>query len=250
MTMRSTPWLAVGILGAAAALAADAKPGSTNPSPWAITLSAGGVFTDGNSETFKGNASLLVEGEKAPLGSVRAGAEVNYGESKVDGDKRTDTDNGKVFVNAKKTLSPMTFAYGDAAALRDDLAKLDYRVVLGPGVGLYAIKNARTSLSVEAGPSYLWEKKDHVSSEYWALRAAERFEFKISDTARCWQSAEVLGRVDDFDDYLLNAEVGVEAALNSYFNLRLVLQDKYDNQPGEGLKSNDISLIAGVSLKL
>ncbi len=41
------------------------------------------TLTDGNSETLGANASLVAEGEKEGLGSVIAGAEVNYGESRL-----------------------------------------------------------------------------------------------------------------------------------------------------------------------
>jgi len=33
-------------------------------------------------------------------------------------------------------------------------------------------------------------------------------------------------------------------------NLRLVLQDKYDNTPGVGLEKNDLTLIGGIRIKL
>lgn len=238
-----------GVLCAAAVFAADSSGDSTNGSPLKITISAGANLSDGNTEAAKCNASLLVEGEKEPLGSLRAGAEINYGESKVAETNRTDTDNGKVFINAKKTITKKTFAYGDASAMRDDMAELDYRIIAGPGLGFYAVKNARTSLSIESGVSYMWEKKNEVRSDAWALRAAERFELKITDTSKCWQSSEYLAPLEDFADYLLNAEVGVEADISSKLSLRLVLQDKYDNTPGEGLKCNDLALIAALSLK-
>lgn len=251
--------LAIGVFCATSAVAADSDAGATNAS-WKTTLTLGGNLNDGNTRSAKGNASLLIEGEKNHLGSVRAGAELNYGESKVDDESRTDTDNGKAFINAKKTLTTMTYGYGDLAASRDDLAKLNYRIVLGPGAGAYVVKNNRASLNFEAGVSYLWENqrsqnKDEEnensdSSEYWALRVAERFEFKFSDSARCWQALEFLAAFEDLDDNIINAEVGVESDLTSRFSLRLVVQNKYDNQPAEGMKSNDISLIAGVSLKI
>ena len=57
-------------------------------------------------------------------------------------------------------------------------------------------------------------------------------------------------QAEDFDDYLLNAELGVEAALNSHVNLRTVLQNRYDNTPGEGLEKNDLALITGIGVSL
>lgn len=228
--------------------AEEATPAA--PSPWKTTLSAGGTVTSGNSKSSKANASILVEGEKASLGSVRTGAQLNYGDSTVDDQKTTDIDNAKAFANAKKTLSPMSFAYGDISFFHDTIAYVDYRVSAGPGGGAYLLKNSRTALSLEAGPSYIWEKQGGITDNYLALRVAERIDQTLSATAKCWQSLEYVPKIDDFEKYLLTAEIGVEAAINTRLGLRLVLQDNYDSQPGPGVKSNDLTLIGALSLKL
>jgi hypothetical protein len=86
--------------------------------------------------------------------------------------------------------------------------------------------------------------------------------YAFSDKAKIWQSAEYLPKANDFGDYLLSAEVGAEAAMNSRVSLRIVLQDKYDSTPaivladkndsasGSALNANDLTLIAGVAIKL
>ena len=226
---------------------------------FATKLGAGATLTDGNSETMQANASLITEGEKEKLGSLRAGIEANYGETTT---KTTDEagavtestdatiENVRIFAGAKKTLSPRTYGSVDASVLYDDIAGIDYRAMISPGLGLYLIKDESTSLSAEAGPAYIWEKVDGVTDDYLALRFGERLEYAFSKTAKVWQSAEYLPKADDFDDYLLSMEVGAESAMNSRLNLRLVLQNKYDSTPGEGREKNDLVLIGGISLTL
>lgn len=214
------------------------------------TLSSGVTLTDGNSETLQANGSLVTEGEKEGLGSVRAGISGNYGESTVEEKKDTTVANAKAFANVKKTLTPKTFGSIDASILNDDVADINYRATLGPGLGAYLVKNAKTALSVEAGPSYVWEKVAGVADDYLALRFGETFSQTLSPTAKIWESVEYLPRASDFGDYLLNAEIGAEAAMTTRLSLRLVLQDKYDSTPGAGLEENDLTLIAGVSIRL
>ncbi len=213
-------------------------------------LSMGVTLTDGNSETLQANAALVTEGEKEGLGSVRAGVEGNYGESTVDEQKETTIENARLFANVKKNISPMTFASLDGSLLYDDIAAIDYRGIIAPGVGAFLVKNDSTALYFEAGPAYVWEKVADVSDDYLAVRFAQRLDHALSETARIWQSAEYLPRADDFGDYLLNVEIGAEAAMNSRMNLRIVLQNKHDSAPGEGLEKNDLVLIAGMSLSL
>jgi len=214
------------------------------------TLSAGATMTDGNSDTKQANASLVTEGEKEGLGSVRAGIEANYGQNTVSNQDNTTVNNARFFANVKKTITPKTFGYLDGSVLHDEIADIDYRATLGPGLGVYLVKNDRTSLSVEAGPSYVWEKVEGVSDDYLALRFAERLDQALGASAKLWQSAEYLPKADDFGDYLLNTELGVQAAMTTRVSLRVVLQDKYDSTPGTGLEKSDLTLIAGIGVKL
>ncbi len=214
------------------------------------TLSVGVTLTDGNSETMQANVALVTEGEKEGLGSVRAGIEANYGESTVASNTETTVENVRAFFGVKKTISPRTFGALNGEILYDDIAQVDYRATLGPGLGVYLIKNDQTGLYVEAGPSYVWEDVAGVSDDYLALRLAQRFDHAMSKTAKVWQSLDYLPRADDFADYLLKAELGVEAALHARMRLRFVLQDQYDSTPGEGLEENDLTLIAGIGVSL
>lgn len=222
------------------------------------TLSLGATLTDGNSETMLYNGSLLLEGEQESLGVVKVGIEGSYGENKVrenvDGveTRRKDTtvENVKAFANARKTLSDMTYAYIDANYLYDDIAEVDYRVTVGPGFGMYLLKDEAIELSAEAGVSYLWEKVSDVSDDYPTLRLAETFSYRFAENSKVWQSLVYMPEWGEFQNYLVVGEIGAEAPLNGKVNLRIVLQDTYDSTPGKDLKRNDLTLIAGIGIKL
>jgi putative salt-induced outer membrane protein YdiY len=215
------------------------------------TLSLGATMTDGNSETLQLNGALVSEGEKPGLGSVRMGIEGNYGENtNTNGTKDTTVKNAKAFINVKKTITERTFGSLDATALYDEIAKIDYRVTVGPGLGAYLVKNDKVTLSMEVAPSYVWEEVADVFDGYFAIRFAERATWLFSTASKAWQSVEYLPKASDFNDYLLSGEVGVEAPLSAGINLRLVLQDKYDNTPGADMERNDLALVAGVSVSL
>ena len=260
--------IAAALALAASAAAAEKKAGKDEagaeaPAGLATALNAGLTLTDGNSETLAANVGLKTEGEKEGLGSVLAGAEFNYGESTVQ-TKTTDeagvetvaekdektVENAKLFANVKKTLSPRTFMSLDGTAAYDDVADIDYRATLGPGLGAYLVKNDRRELTLEAGPAYLWEKVGGARDDYLALRFAERYACQALKNAKLVQTLEYLPEAEDFDNYLLIGEIGVEAAMSDRLSLRVVLQDKYDNTPAEGKERNDFSLIAGVGIQL
>lgn len=254
-------------LAVSASAAGKKKSKKAKPAPesgFETALNVGLSLTDGNSETLTANGSLVTEGEKDGLGSVLAGVEANYGENTVVSETTdeatgetmrveeddTTVNNAKAYVNVKKTLSDMTFAYLDGSVLTDDIALIDYRAMTGPGLGAYLIKNDQRTLSLEAGPSYLWEKVSDVSDDYLVLRFAERYVCQATETAKLIQSLEYIPEASDFDSYLLNAEIGLEAAMNDHLSLRVVLQDTYDSTPAAEAERNDLSLIAGIGLTL
>ena len=244
--------LAVALAGTVSAAPKKTKAAAKEPAKPALEtkLNASLALTDGNSETLAENVSLVMEGEKEGLGSVLASIENNYGESQVEGVKDTTVNNVAAALNLKKTLSPRTFASVDGSALHDQVASISYRALVGPGLGFYFDKSDKRELSLEAGPSYLWEKVDGVRDDYLTLRVTQRYSCQITPTAKLIESVEYIAATEDFNRYLLAAEVGVEAAMTERISLRVVVQDKYNSDPAEGKEYNDVSLLAGIGLSL
>ena len=60
---------------------------------------------------------------------------------------------------------------------------------------------------------------------------------------------EFLPQVDRPDNFLVNTEVGAEAALTKRLSLRTVVQDNFANDPAPGRKDNDVKLVSGLAYK-
>ncbi|MDR0993350.1 MAG: DUF481 domain-containing protein [Verrucomicrobiota bacterium] len=232
----------------ASAQVASGGEASTPPKPaFTTTISLGTTYTEGNSDTAVLNLRYATEGQKERLGTLTAKVEANYGENRVDGLKDTITENFKASLNIKKDVGRW-YISGDTSYFYDDIALVDYRILLGPGVGRRLLQSDAQTLTVETGPSYLWERVDGIKDDYVALRLAENYAWQISATAKFHQSLEYLPKVDDFENYLLHAEVGIETAINEWMNLALIVQDKYDNIPAAGTEHNDLSIIASLGI--
>jgi len=249
------------LAGATAASAAGKKKaGKAEAEPaFKTALNVSATLTDGNSDTLGANASLVTEGEKDGLGSILAGIEGNYAEAEtsttdaegnVSKDDEKTVDNAKAYFNVKKTLSELTFVALDGSAEYDDIAKVDYRFMVGPALGFYAFKSEKQSLSFEAGPSYVWEKLADESDDYVALRFAERYSVQLTETSTLSQSLEYLPKAEDFDCYRIEAEAALDVAMSERLSLRFVVKDQYNSEPPEGVDENDLSLLAGFGFKL
>jgi len=219
---------------------------------WQTSVNVGGSLTRGNSDTTLFSAGIRTE-KKWGGDLLALGADGLYGESKLSGQsKSTETaDQLHGFGQYNLAFTTNFYGYGRADGLHDGIADIQYRLTLAPGVGYYFIRNKTLDLSAEAAPSYITEKLDGHSESYAALRIAQKFHWAISPKSKFWETIEYLPQVDQFNNYIVNFETGVEAALNNNnkLTLRTVLQDTYNNAPALAHLKNDLKLIVGIGYK-
>jgi putative salt-induced outer membrane protein YdiY len=211
---------------------------------WEKSAAAGLTLTRGNSDTLLATASLLASKKWGPH-EMNLGADASYGE--VDDVKNAESLHG--FAQYNRLFNERLFGYLRVDALHDDVADLAYRFTFSPGVGYYFIKATNTTLRGEVGPAFIYEKQGQEEQGYFSLRLAERFDHKFNERVRVWQSLEILPQVDDWENYIINAELGLEAGLTQKLSLRTFLQDTYDNQPAPGRRKNDLKLVSALAYK-
>lgn len=223
-----------------------------DPSRWDKSVAAGFNLTDGNSDTVLGTlgAKLSRDFEK---NIWRFEASGNYGESDAgtsDGGKEKTKQDLKLEAEYKRLLSDRVFVGFGNTYLYDDIADIDYRLTLSPLAGYFLVHEDNLKLSVEAGPSYIFERVGGMDDDYLAPRIAERVEWKFSETGKFFHSAEAIFDVNDSENTLVNGEVGLEAALDSSLSLVLKITDKYDNVPAANLERNDLGIISALQVSL
>lgn len=243
--------LAGAIATSGTALADDATP----PPPkslWDSSAALGLTLTRGNSDTVLFTANIKTE-TKRPKYELSLGADATYGEDH--NVKNNETVHG--FTQYNYLFTDRFYGYARVDGLHDGIAEIKYRFTIGPGAGYYFIKNNTTQLSAEGGPGIITERvkettgatSEWTDRTYFTLRAAEKFEHKLNDKAKIWQSVEILPQVDDFNNFIVNAEAGIETAISKHTGLRVYVQDSYDNVPSDSRKKNDVKLVSALSWK-
>lgn len=243
--------LTVGAGAIASVLAQEAAP---SPTAWKTTATLGAAITRGNSETLSVSGGVNTV-KKWSQNELSFGAGFAYGEDK---DSVTvSTING--FGQYNRMFSDRLFGFLRTDALHDDVSDIAYRVAISAGVGYYLVKNDKITLSVEAGPGYVFERigaERAVCSgdveRYWddrdyaTIRFGEKFTWQITKTARFWQGVEYQPRIDDWSDYVLSAEAGIATKISEHLDLRLVAQDVYRSVPAAGRDENDFRLLGQI----
>jgi putative salt-induced outer membrane protein YdiY len=217
----------------------------TNKPAWESSLGVGFTLTRGNSDTLLATANIQTH-RKTLEDEISLGADGAYGEN----DSVQNVNSAHTFGQYNHLFSDRFYGYLRADALHDEIADLQYRITLSPGAGYYFLRQTNTSLAGEFGPAMVFERLGDDDNNYVTLRLAERFEHKFTENnARVWESVEFLPQVNDFNNFVVNAEVGLEAAVYKKISLQAYLQDNFVNEPAPGRQQNDLRIVSGLKYK-
>lgn len=235
--------------GLAATHAADEIPLEKPPEKpkWEGAVNAGVTLTSGNSDsvlaTIGANAKKKWEKDEFMLGALGG-----YGES----DDVKNTEFVGAYAQYNHLFTEKFYGGVRVDGLYDGLAALSYRFTISPVAGYYFIKNDKTLLSVEAGPSYVIEKYfgQADNDSYLGIRFAQRFEHKLTESTKIWEYADYTPAIDDWaEKYIINVEAGISTAMNKAWSLRIVGLYTYNSEPSPGREKGDFKLIAGTEYK-
>lgn len=209
-------------------------------------------LNDGNTENLGVNLGLTGKGAINEGSELLFGIEGNYKEDTIvrGGDSETTTQTIDADAQYNYLFNDPWYAYANVKGFHDSIAEIDYRVNVGPGVGYYFIKDAIAELAVEAGPGYQFEDAGGESFSDPTWRAAQRYSRQINDKTRVFQDLEYIPILDDWGDYTLNGQVGLETELANGYGLRVALKGLNDSTPAviDGLELEDTDLNLQVGL--
>lgn len=237
------------LLTSNAVKAEDAPPEKKG---WETTAAAGLTLTSGTKDTMLATVGINTS-RKWEKDEFALGVAGGYGEDDNNPTKTTtaNTEFVSAFAQYNHLLTERFYVGVRLDFLYDGIANLDYRFTLSPLAGYYFIKNTNTTFAVEVGPAAVTEKyRGEESDTYFGIRFAERFEHKISDSTKIWETVSYVPQVDRWtENYVITAEAGIDTAITKKWSLRVVLQDVYTSEPGPGSEYNELRLIAGTAYK-
>jgi putative salt-induced outer membrane protein len=141
---------------------------------------------------------------------------------------------------AERPLNARTAVFGEYAFFRDQFAGIDSRNGVTGGLMFTIVKDARNTLTADAGIGYLNEKRlagDDVSSGTYSGGAA--YKLALSENADITDEFRFLGIFDNSDDWRVSNTVSVTAKLTNAFSLKFSNTIRHLNFPPEGFISTD-----------
>lgn len=205
-------------------------------------------FTQGNSVTRQLTASLALKYDPRTKDVWKADAfYLLNSESGV-----STVDRTSAHLRDEHTLGGRWYAFGDGQFLKDKFKEIDYLFSPTVGVGARLVKTSTRELLAELGAGAVFEKDEPgVRTSNGAVRAGESYDWKISDSASLTENAFGLWKTSDFADAYYHLEVGIGAAINDHFELKVALIDEYKRKPPDPtVKQNDVAGIVSIGYKL
>jgi putative salt-induced outer membrane protein YdiY len=175
--------------------------------------------------------------------------------------KEKSTDRWEIEAQHDHFWSPKWYSYEKGKYEQDDIAGLDYRLTLGAGAGYQWLDGfnsemtGKWSFNQEVGAA--WIKNQYVIQDpsaddsYATVRYAHHLKYfpQWNEKIEGFHNLEFLPQVNDWENYLIIADVGFSTKIVMDFDLLCKIEWDYNSMPSVGRKSSDIRYIIGLGYK-
>jgi len=134
---------------------------------------------------------------------------------------------------------------------RDDFENLDLRALLGAGLNYRVFNEPKHSLSLRSGLGYRHETfNDGTTQQSPSLDFGLAHAWQFADWGKIENNLTYAPAIDDFNDYLLTHDSGVEIplGLSELWQLKFGLRNDYKSLPAEGSDNLDTSYYSRIQL--
>jgi putative salt-induced outer membrane protein len=232
-----------------------AKPEASKDST-ELKLSAGGLFSGGNSKSIAatGSSKLHLRRENNALDGALA---ANYGRSapKGQGDMETSVENFQGKLRYDRFVAEHVAVFVALSGLKDRFLGLDLRLNLDPGLAYYFIDGPKHRLWAELGYDlqYDFRREETIVAALADGKTLDRSEVRhsgrlflgynnsISETLTFDTGVEYLQALKDTENFRLNWDLGITSSIGGNFSIATTLNLRYDHNPLPGVKNTDVT---------
>lgn len=221
---------------------------------WTGQLSGGWTSTRGNSITDSLSVSASAE-KRRERDRTTLGADYANGRQTVNGQKTTSADWWRAMGQYDYFFSPKWYGFGNGRYETDKIARLDYRLTVGAGLGHQFIENDRTNFSLEAGLAHKTEEFDATTtipgakSEDITAQAGYKLTHQLLETVELLHDLSYYPSLEgSFSDYYLttSGEIRAHFTKTMFSSFKAILNR--DATPAAGTSASDTKFIISVGM--
>lgn len=217
---------------------------------WKGTLGAGATLVRGNTKS--ATASVNAEAaRRTENGRTSLGAGYYFANQR-DNSTRADStiaDNWFLKGQYDHFFSKSFYGYGALRYEKDRIANLDIRLTPGMGLGYQWIETDDLNFSTEAGGTWVYERytEPDETRTYMAGRLAYHLDKNFNEHVKGFHNVEYIPSFERAESFLVNADIGLRAAVTARMAIEVKSQIAYNSQPSEDRENKDLRHILGVA---
>ena len=230
-----------------------------------LKLSAGGLFSGGNSETL----ALTTAGKfriRRGNDQLAIAIAANYGEAAPPGEDERDTNVENLQGRGRydRFVAEGFALFFSASALRDRFQSLDLRLNFDPGLAYYFVDEEKHRFWSELGYDFQYDYRRNdavVESEAVGApfersvtrhggRAFLGYENGLAEGVSFDVSLEYLQAFEETENWRLAWDVGMTAAIQSGFSIATTFSLRYDNNPLPNIETTDTTMAVSLVYQL
>ena len=218
------------------------------PAAWNGNLGLGLSLTRGNTETTNFSFTYLIKKSLSP--KIEFSSSGSYLLGRIEG--TTNSESLGLAGRLDWSHTERFFTFFELQGIRDRFKNYDYRIFPTAGVGVKVLFHDQAELSATAGLSEVFTKYYDTgdTDSYTGVVIGDTLTWKISPAAELTQKMALNSNISELSHYFIQFEISLSAAITKSWALKFSFIDNYDNNPiGEGIKKNDLVLLANVTLK-
>lgn len=139
-----------------------------------------------------------------------------------------------------------TFLFGSYDFERDRPRKLNFRSVLGGGIGHHLVKNDRTEIDLLAGAAWnrTWQTGNDTDTP--ELLAGNTLKHKLNGRLRFQQTFTAFQNATDRNEYRFIFDSTLTADLTKRIGWHVTIGDRFNNDPAGNSRKNDFLFTTGI----
>lgn len=212
---------------------------------WDGTANLGFSFTSGNSKT-----STFTAGARAEKSSTKdkwtVYANSLWNRNKVGSTNVTTSNAIWGGLRYDRNITKKLFVFGSYDFERDRPQKVNFRSVLGAGLGYHAIKNDKTELDLFGGAA--WNNTWFIGPNRSSAEAlvGNTLKHKFNDRVKIQQGFTLYPNLTDGGEYRFVFDSTLTADVTKRIGWFVTLADRYNSLPITGVQKNDFLFATGL----
>ncbi|MDD2887127.1 MAG: DUF481 domain-containing protein [Aliarcobacter sp.] len=185
------------------------------------------VQTSGNTNTTTFSSKLQGTAALSDTESIKAKGSMLYSEN----DDKTSANKYNIELDYNHMINEKLYSYMGISYIKDESSDYDYRLNIGPGLGIKLLEDDIQTIDIQGGLDYANDKyKNGSKDNYLAGKTELNYKYSFSENLQFKQMISYLGSFEDNEKYFIVSDSALEVNMTKNLSLGVSYGLDYTNK--------------------